>query len=81
MGGLVYDETPVPEKTIGFELPDSNSFAVSLGGRYKIDKRWDVGVSALYSMRQSRDVKNSSLDGEFSGGNVLIVSSGIGYKF
>jgi long-chain fatty acid transport protein len=81
MGGLVYDETPVPEKTIGFELPDSNSFAVSLGGRYKIDKRWDVGVSALYSMRQGRDVKNSSLDGEFSGGNVLIVSSGIGYKF
>jgi len=81
MGGLVYDETPVPEKTMGFELPDSNSFAVSLGGRYEIDKKWDVGLSALYSMRESRDVKNTSLNGEFSGGNVLIVSTGVSYKF
>lgn len=81
MCGFVYDETPVPEKTIGFELPDSNSFAVSAGGRYEIDKKWDIGLSALYSMREDRDVKNSSLDGKFSGGNVLIVSTGIGYKF
>lgn len=81
MGGLVYDETPVPEKTIGFELPDSNSFSVSMGGRYQIDKQWNVGLSALYSMREDRDVKNSSLDGKFKGGNVLIVSTGINYKF
>jgi len=81
MGGIVYDQTPVPEKTIGFELPDSSSLAFSFGGRYKIDKKWDVGLSALYSMRESRDVTNSSLEGEFSGGNVLIVSTGIGYRF
>ncbi len=81
MGGLVYDETPVPEKTISFELPDSNSFSVSMGGRYQIDKKWDIGLAALYSMRESRDVKNDSLDGKFSGGNVLIVSTGVSYKF
>jgi len=81
MGGLVYDETPVPEKTLGFELPDSNSIAVSLGSRYKIDDKWGVGLSALYSMRESRDVRNRSLNGTFKGGNVLIVSTGISYKF
>jgi long-chain fatty acid transport protein len=81
MGGMVYDESPVPETTIGFELPDSNSFSVSLGGRYQINDKLDIGLSALYSMRESRTVKNDSLDGEFSSGNVLIVSTGLGYKF
>ncbi len=81
MAGMVYDQSPVPEETIGFELPDSDSLAVSLGGRYQINEQLDVGLSALYSMRESRTVKNDSLDGEFSNGNVLIVSAGVGYKF
>nr|WP_321267767.1 outer membrane protein transport protein [uncultured Sulfurimonas sp.] len=81
MAGAVYDESPVPDETIGFELPDSNSISVSLGGRYQINDKLDFGLSALYSMRESRSVKNDSLDGEFSDGNVLIVSTGIGYKF
>ena len=81
MAGAVYDESPVPEKTLGFELPDSNSISVSLGGRYQINDKMEVGLSALYSMRESRTIKSDSLDGEFSGGNVLIVSTGISYKF
>ncbi|NOR57381.1 MAG: aromatic hydrocarbon degradation protein, partial [Sulfurimonas sp.] len=86
MAGMVYDETPAPTKTVGFELPDSNSFSVSLGGRYQINDKIDVGLAALYSMRESRDIKASdnndnSIVGEFSNGNVLIVSAGVGYKF
>ena len=81
MAGYVYDNTPTPDKTIGFELPDSDSQAVSLGGRYKINESVDVGFSALYSMHKSRTVLNNSLDGEFSDGNVLIMSAGLGYKF
>ncbi len=81
MAGMVYDESPVPEETIGFELPDSNSLAVSLGGRYQVTEKIDVALAALYSMRESRTVENDSLDGEFSDGNVLIVSMGVGYKF
>lgn len=81
MAGIVFDESPVPEDTIGFELPDSDSFAISFGGRYKINDSMEVGLAALYSMRESRKVKNSSFDGEFSDGNVLIVSTGLSYKF
>jgi len=81
MAGMVYGETPVPEKSIGFELPDSDSFSVSLGGRYQINEKMDVGLSALYSMRDDRTVNNASLDGEFTGGNVLMISAGMGYKF
>ena len=81
MAGAVYDETPVPDETIGFELPDSNSISVSLGGRYQVNKELDIGLAALYSMRENRTLSNTSLDGEFTNANVLIASVGLGYKF
>ena len=81
MAGLVFDESPTPEATLGYELPDSNSMAVSLGGRYKLNDKMDVALAALYSMHEDRTVKNSSIDGEFTGGNVLMISAGLGYKF
>ena len=86
MAGYVYDNSPVPNKTIGFELPDTDSQAVSLGGRYTINENIDVGLSALYSMHESRtitaaDNNDNGLVGEFSDGNVLIISAGLGYKF
>ncbi len=81
MAGVVIDESPAPEETLGFELPDSNSLAVSLGGRYKINNQLDVGLAALYSMHENRVVKNASIDGEFSNANALLVSVGVGYKF
>lgn len=81
MAGAVYDESPVPDETISFELPDSDSISVSLGGRYQINKELDIGLAALYSMRESRSVDNDALLGEFTNANVLIVSVGLGYKF
>ncbi|EQB39761.1 hypothetical protein M947_04085 [Sulfurimonas hongkongensis] len=81
MAGVVYDESPAPDATIGFELPDSNSFALSFGGRYKIGDSMEVGLATLYSMRENRKIRSSTLDGEFSGGDVLIVSTGLSYKF
>lgn len=81
MAGLVIDETPAPDHSLGFELPDTDTTSVALGGRYKIDENLDVGLSALYSMHKNRTVQNSSLNGEFTDGNVLLVSAGLGYKF
>ncbi|QOP46382.1 OmpP1/FadL family transporter [Sulfurimonas paralvinellae] len=81
MAGLVIDETPTPEATVGFELPDTDTTSVSLGGRYKINDKIDVGLSGLYSMHKSRKVHNTSLNGEFSDGDILIISAGLGYKF
>ena len=81
MAGLVIDNSPVPDGTIGFELPDSDSTAVSLGMRYQITDKFDIGLAALYSMRDERTVNSASLNGTFSNSDVLIVSTGIGYKF
>ncbi len=82
MAGAVYDNTPVPEKTLGYEMPDTDSYAFSLGGRYNIKDNFDIGLAGLYSIRKSRSVSNGNgINGEFSGGNVLILSAGVGYRF
>ena len=82
MAGMVYDNSPVPDATLSFELPDSNSLSVSFGGRYDISDSISIGMSALYSMRDDRTVKNDAdIDGTFSNSNVLILSAGLGYKF
>ncbi len=85
MGGVVYDESPTPESTLNFESPGSNSLSVSLGGRYQVNESIDVGLSALYSMKEDRDVttptNTNGINGTFSNSNALLISAGLGYKF
>ena len=81
MAGAVYDESPIPESTLSFELPDSNSLSVSLGGRYQVKKDVNVGLSALYSMREDISISNDDMTGDFSNTNILLVSAGVEYKF
>jgi len=81
MSGLVIDESPIPESTIGYELPDSDSVSVSLGARYQFTEKINAGIAALYSMREDRTVHNDSLDGEFTDATVLIISAGLEYRF
>ena len=81
MAGAVKDESPVPNKSLSFELPDSDSISVSGGVRYQYSKNLNVGFAALYSMRDTRKATNDNINGEFSNSNVLIMSAGLGYKF
>jgi len=81
MGGVVFDQSPIPDSTLSFELPDSNSVSISLGTRYQINEKLNAGIAALYSIREDRRVSNETLDGEFTDADVLIVSAGLEYKF
>ncbi len=81
MAGYVHDESPIPEATLGFELPDSDGDAYSLGVRYDIDEAWNVGIAGLYSKKDSRDVSNDTIDGTFTNAAVYMVSAGVEYKF
>ena len=81
MAGMVYDKSPVPDAKLSYELPDSDSLSVSFGGRFDVTKDINIGLSALYSMRDDRTVNNADIEGTFSNSNVLIVSAGLGYKF
>jgi len=85
MAGFVLDETPTPEATLGFESPGSNATSVSFGGRYKLNDKMDIGLAALYSMKENRTVSTppniKNINGEFSNSNALLISAGLGYKF
>ena len=85
MLGFAYDETPIPEETLGFELPDSNALIGSIGGRWAVSDTLDLGASVLYDKKDERTVSGSindnRIDGTFSGASALIVSVGLGYKF
>lgn len=81
LAGFAYDENPIPDKTLGFDLPDSDALLFSMGCRYKIDDRMEVGASALYDYKVDRDVVNSRLNGTFSGSAAFLLSAGLSYKF
>jgi long-chain fatty acid transport protein len=81
MAGVAYDETPVPESTLGYELPDSDAWIVSMGGRYQLDPHWNIGLAGLVDFKKDRTVHNSALNGEFSNARAYLVTAGIEYRF
>lgn len=81
MAAVAYDKTPVPESTLGYELPDSDAWIYSLGGRYQYDSHWNLGLAALISDKDSRKVNNGSINGTFSNGRAYLVTAGIEYRF
>ena len=85
MVGLAYDVSPVPDATIGFENPDSNSKVISLGGRYEINEKMSVGLAGLVTLKDDRSVNNIAdgghVNGEFSNSPVYLLSAGMEYKF
>lgn len=85
MGGIAYDENPVPEDNLSFELPDSDAWLFSLGVRYKQSEQLEYGVAVLYDYKEKRDVENNTgiygIDGEFSNASAILLSVGMSYKF
>jgi long-chain fatty acid transport protein len=81
MLGFAIDESPVPEKSLNFELPDSDAMLFSLGGRYQINESWNVGMSALLDLKESRSVENEHIDGEFTDAKAYLITLGVEYTF
>ncbi|NPA41921.1 MAG: transporter [Aquificae bacterium] len=81
MLGIAYDETPVPERNLGFELPDSDGWILSLGGIYKPQSKVEIGVAYLYFIKQDRTVNNSRIRGEFSDISAHMLTLSVAYGF
>ncbi|MBU0632010.1 outer membrane protein transport protein [bacterium] len=81
MAGFAYDPSPVPNSTLGYELPDSDGKIFSLGGRYDITKNVNVGVAGLIDIKDDRKVNNSSIDGKFTSARAYLVTIGMEYRF
>lgn len=81
MAGLAFDETPVPDQTLNFELPDSDAILYSLGARYTVNNRLEIGIAYLYDDKESRTVNNATVSGTFSDGGAHLLSLGGRYSF
>jgi long-chain fatty acid transport protein len=87
MLGYSYDNTPVPNNTIEFSLPDSDKNIFSGGLKYKVDDRMSLGFSMLYAKQKSRDAQvynkvTKTFDtGTFKDGGALLMAFGMDYSF
>ena len=78
MAGFAVDRTPVPEETLGFEMPGADGVIFSGGVRYEYGEKLSVGLGGLYLRKEKRSVSNSSISGEFSS-RAYLLSLSFGY--
>ena len=85
MAGYAYDETPVPSKTLSYELPDSDAHVFSAGFRYKQTEHLEWGMAVLYDHKKKRSLdlgeNENGIVGTFSKGGALLTTVGFEYKF
>lgn len=81
MAGFAYDESPVIEETLNFELPGSDAWLYSLGFKYRVNDQIEIGLAYLYDYKEDRTVTNSTINGEFTDAAAHLVSAGIKYDF
>lgn len=89
MAGFAIDETPAPDATLGFELPDSDSKVYTLGIKYKMSDALTVGAAFLYLDKDTRTLEpgantNDAVlanGGKFTGSGAYITTLGVEYEF
>jgi long-chain fatty acid transport protein len=83
--GYAWDESPIPEKSVGFELPDADAQIFSVGAMVQVDDQLEVGFGLLYDKKDSRDVatppNENGIDGTFNKGGAYLATVGVGYRF
>ncbi len=80
MAGFAYDRTPIPDSTLGFDLPDSDAYIYSVGVRYLANEHLELGIGYLYDDKDDRSAVNDIVNGEFSGSGAHVVAFGFSYK-
>ena len=80
MAGFGIDENPIPDSTLGFDLPDSDAKLYSLGLRYQINADFDLGIAYLYDDKDSRSAVNEMVNGTFDDAGAHLVTVGFSYK-
>jgi len=90
MAGFAYDETPVPKKFVGYELPDSDAKIVSFGAKYNYSDDLAIGAALLYDRKDKLTIPagvNSEAGGTLANGatfenaRAYLFTVGLEYKF
>ncbi len=85
MAGYAWDETPIPEKSLAFELPDADANIFSAGAIMQVNKDTEAGFAILYDHKSERDIhapaNENGIDGTFKKGGAVLANFSIGYRF
>ncbi len=85
MAGYAYDETPIPEATMGFELPDAHANIFSAGAIMQINSDFEAGFSILYDRKNERTIHSppneNGINGTFKKGGAILTNLSVGYRF
>ncbi len=89
MMAFAIDETPVPDETISFELPDSEAKIFSMGFRYQQTENLSWGAAFLYDAKEPRSIAPGIADNpviqvngaSFNGGGAYLTTVGMAYEF
>ena len=90
MAGFAYDETPVPKKYVGYELPDSDAKIISFGAKYSYSDNMTIGAALLYDRKDkltipagvNAEAQNTLLGGAtFEDARAYLFTVGMEYKF
>ena len=65
--GFALDGNPVPDDTLGFELPDADGRTYAGGLRYRVSDRLDAGFAYLFTDKKSRSIDQTATGGSLNG--------------
>jgi long-chain fatty acid transport protein len=85
--GFVYDPTPVPDSTMGPELPDATRMDYTVGVGYKVGP-WTIDLAGMYIDKFDRTVSNIRYEGSNPigqngtwTGSAWLAGLDVGYRF
>ena len=84
MGGFAYSTNATSDKYISYSSPESDSFTYSMGARYKVNDKMNVGFALLYAYYQSRTLEQGTatgVNGTLSGKTATTLTLGLNYRF
>ena len=85
MAGFAIDKTPVPNSTLGFELPDSDAKLYSIGFEYKVTQNLKMGLAYLYDDKEDRTITSranaAAPYGTFTDSSAHLLTASLKYKF
>ncbi|WP_051309238.1 OmpP1/FadL family transporter [Desulfogranum japonicum] len=87
MAGIYIEETPVPEQTLGFELPDGDVLGYSAGISYRFSELVELSFSYLYhdvderTILASQGSQNTTVDGSFTEACAHVMNASLTWRF
>ncbi|MEA1915762.1 MAG: outer membrane protein transport protein [Campylobacterota bacterium] len=84
MSGLAYSTNAADDQYVSFSSPESDTYTVSFGFKYRINESMDIGSSVLVARSIKRTVIQEELlgvDGTLGQRDIYVLNFGLGFTF